>query len=297
MSDNTAIKFKRTSDYKVAELETLNETLKFGEPILINTTDSSGTEQYLVLGPNDNEVPISQGIFFRGLDKDTADRMVVYNSDTMAVENLSGQLVSTKLVTADKINTQDVLEQSSTIGSTEKFFLLGFDPDSRNIGRVAYFDLTEQGSDPANPVGIYIDNKGVMHGAAWNDYAEGRFCPQSEFSSQLAGRVVCETGKGEVLLSTEKLQPCSYVVSDTYGVTIGSGNINVTVAGKALVYVEDEVSLGDCVTAGPNGKAIKMSRQEVVNYPDRILGVVIEVPDYELFKGTEVNGRVWVEIK
>ena len=40
-----------------------------------------------------------------------------------------------------------------------------------------------------------------------------------------------------------------------------------------------------------------MTRQEIINYPDRILGVVVEVPTYTEYNGKDITGRVWVRVK
>jgi hypothetical protein len=42
-----------------------------------------------------------------------------------------------------------------------------------------------------------------------------------------------------------------------------------------------------------------MSREEIVAYPDRIVGIVSEIPEYETW-GTgdvPVNGRIWIKVK
>ena len=42
-----------------------------------------------------------------------------------------------------------------------------------------------------------------------------------------------------------------------------------------------------------------MTREEIKEYPDRIVGIVSEIPDYEIW-GTgnvEVTGRIWIKIK
>ncbi len=47
------------------------------------------------------------------------------------------------------------------------------------------------------------------------------------------------------------------------------------------------------------GLASKMSREEVIKYPDRIIGVVSEIPEYKEW-GTgkvKVNNRIWVKVK
>lgn len=297
MSNNTKITFKRTSvnskDISQAPygLNNDGETLTFGEPLLISTDHNPNNgESYLVIGPTSTngsnataETNVQDSIFFRGFSKDKAEHVATYDDDYILETAAGGNSVETQLK-AGRVNAIPVTEIDDS--NDNKYFIL-----CRNSlnDTVTEFDFDDSG--------IYIDGKGVMHGAAWNDYAEARNYSGNETVDELVGKVVCENGKGQVALSTTKLQPCSYVVSDTYGTTIGKGDINVAVMGKVLVYTNDEVELGDCLTAGENGKAVKMSRQEISNYPDRILGIVIEIPDYEQYNDINVNGRVWIKVK
>lgn len=287
MSSNTKIKFKRSSEYTVDQLDTMDERLDFGEPLLIKTAGTNNNEEYLVLGPNSNNESgskISESIFFKGMSKKDADSGVKYIVDS----NNHKVLVSQKgdeEIEAKKVLCSTTINQNTLVDGTKKYFILCKDENHQ----LCKFDF--------GGVGIYIDSHGVMHGAAWNDYAENREYADEVALDNLIGRVVCEDGTGKLKLSREKLQPCPYVVSDTFGVTIGEGNISVAVAGRVLVYVDDEVKLGDCVAAGFNGKAVKMTRQEIINYPDRILGTVIEIPTYDKFNDKEVNGRVWIKVK
>ena len=146
---------------------------------------------------------------------------------------------------------------------------------------------------------IYISGN-VLYGAAWNDYAEYRSSDPIE-----SGRVICETGNGTLKLSTERLQPGANVVSDTFGFAIGETEnckTPIAVSGRALVYTyEDRHSYeaGDPVCAGPGGTVSKMSREEVMMYPDRIVGTVSEIPEYERW-GTgnvEVKNRIWIKVR
>lgn len=141
---------------------------------------------------------------------------------------------------------------------------------------------------------------GTVYGAVWNDYAEYRSSDPIE-----PGRVICEMGDGTLKLSTERLQPGANVVSDTFGFAIGETEnckTPIAVSGRALVYTyEDRYSYnaGDPVCAAPGGTVSKMSREEVMMYPDRIVGTVSEIPEYERW-GTgdvEVNGRIWIKVK
>lgn len=53
------------------------------------------------------------------------------------------------------------------------------------------------------------------------------------------------------------------------------------------------------------GLASKMSREEIIKYPDRIIGIVSEIPEYEEWGGgknadrppIKVNGRIWIKVK
>ena len=141
----------------------------------------------------------------------------------------------------------------------------------------------------------------VLYGAAWNDYAEYR-----EVNETIEpGRVVVETGKGDLVLATERLQPGAEVISDTYGFCIGetkNSKTPIAVTGRVLVYtLEDRNSFaaGDPVCAGPNGTVSRMTRNEVREYPDRIIGTVSEIPSYDTWGAgnVKINNRIWIRIK
>lgn len=142
---------------------------------------------------------------------------------------------------------------------------------------------------------------GSVYGAVWNDYAEYR-----EGTAQFEpGRVICENGDDTLSLATERLQPGANVVSDTFGFAIGEteqAKTPIAVSGRVLVYpYEDRNSYapGDAVCAAPNGTVSKMTREEIREYPERIIGTVSAIPEYETW-GTgnvPVNGRIWIKIK
>lgn len=146
---------------------------------------------------------------------------------------------------------------------------------------------------------VYIDNN-VLFGAAWNDYAEYR----KVHDNVAAGRVVVENGDDTLSLSTERLMPGANIVSDTFGFAIGQTEeaaIPLAVAGRVLAYPhEDRESFvaGDPVCSGPNGTVSKMTRQEVIMYPDRIIGTVSAIPGYEFWGANNiaVNGRIWIKL-
>lgn len=147
---------------------------------------------------------------------------------------------------------------------------------------------------------IYMSGT-VLYGAAWNDYAE--FRKQKEEIE--AGYCVASTDNGEVYKTTEKFQACDGIVSDTFGYAIGKTDeckTPLAVAGRVLAYCEgDRYSYhsGDTVAAGPNGKVVKMTREEIKEYPDRVLGIVSEIPEYDTWGSgnINVNGRIWIKVR
>ena len=140
-----------------------------------------------------------------------------------------------------------------------------------------------------------------VYGAVWNDYAEYREGTE-EFE---AGRVVCENGDDTLSLATERLQPGANIVSDTFGFAIGeteTAKTPLAVSGRVLAYpYEDRESYkpGDAVCAAPNGTVSKMTREEIREYPERIIGTVSAIPTYETWgeNNVLVNGRIWIKIK
>lgn len=139
-----------------------------------------------------------------------------------------------------------------------------------------------------------------VYGAVWNDYAEYR-----STSKVKPGQCVIETGLGDLIQSTKRLQPGANIVSDTFGFAIGETEQTKTpiaVSGRVLAYPyedRDSYQAGDPVCSGPNGTISRMTREEVREYPDRIIGTVSEIPDYEVW-GTgnvKVNNRIWIKVK
>ena len=163
-----------------------------------------------------------------------------------------------------------------------------------------------------------IDNSGYcyassrLYNAVWNDFAEFR-----EGTTEEPGRVVAATEtSNKVSLTTERLQPVAHVISDTYGSSVGSSDIAKTpigVSGRVLVYPyqdKNNYHVGDCLCAAPGGTADIMTREEIIRYPDRIIGIVDEIPQYEIWNASlsltseaksetniQVNGRIWIYVR
>lgn len=145
-----------------------------------------------------------------------------------------------------------------------------------------------------------LPSTGVLYGAAWNDYAEYRRLEEGTIE---AGRVVTESGKDSVMYTRERLGYAPSIISDTYGIIIGEdakGMVPLAIGGKVLAYPyedRDSYKVGDVLCSGPHGTVSRMTREEIKEYPDRILGYYIGTPKVKEFNDVPVNGRIWVRIR
>lgn len=189
-------------------------------------------------------------------------------------------------------------EMTSSEHSHKTAYLMGFNIDSN--GKTTY--ISAKGSD--NNKSVYFDwdndsNEPVLMGAAWNDYAEYR--KQKETIEP--GYCVKSNDDGRVEKTTEKLSICDGIVSDTFGFSIGKHadyETPLAVSGRVLAYCEGDAHdyhAGDVVCASENGKVCIMTREEIKEYPDRIVGTVSEIPSYDNWNGKKINGRIWIKVK
>lgn len=139
----------------------------------------------------------------------------------------------------------------------------------------------------------------VLMGAAWNDYAEYR--RQNEVIEP--GYCATPSRNGKLQKTTKRLQYCDGIVSDTFGFSIGKSDAAQTplaVSGRVLAHPAEPIEsyeIGDPVCAGPDGKISKMTREEVKEYPDRVVGTVSEIPEYEKWNNVSTNNRIWIKVK
>lgn len=146
--------------------------------------------------------------------------------------------------------------------------------------------------------GVLVATK--VRGAVFNDYAEYR-----ESLVKEPGRCVIETGYGDLELSTKRLQLGGNIISDTFGFSIGEtdkAETPIAVCGRVLAYPYEDrykFTAGAAVCSGPNGTVSLMTREEIKEWPDAIIGYVSEIPEYKEW-GTnkiKVNNRIWIKIK
>ena len=197
--------------------------------------------------------------------------------------------------------TDPAVGQVNTIAATanSSYYLIGALTD----GVATPYIATANSNGTKNKNGVRFNGStGVLLGAAWNDYAE--FRQKKDIVDIPYGKVVIENGDDTVSLSTERLQPCGQIISDTYGFILGpeENALPIALCGRVLAYpYEDRNSfdIGDAVCTGPNGKVSKMTREEIRLWPDRIIGYVSSIPSYEIWeeKDIKVNGRIWIKVK
>lgn len=163
-----------------------------------------------------------------------------------------------------------------------------------------YLNKSSTGNVYMGQGGAYINSKGKVFGAVWNDMAEYRKSDEQE-----PGRTICECGDGSLRRATKRLQPGAFIISDTFGFAIGETDeckTPVAIAGRVLAFPYEDwwtFEPGEPVCAGPNGTISKMTRREARKYPERIIGTVSELPTYEKWGDNQikVNGRIWIKVK
>ncbi len=137
--------------------------------------------------------------------------------------------------------------------------------------------------------------------AVWNDYAEYRKTnPDVKY-----GQTVIDNDDGSLSIANARLLPGAQVVSDTWGHIMGEtddAKTPVAVAGRVLAYPyrdRNEYHAGQAVCTAPNGTIDIMTREEIRDYPDCIVGIVSEIPSYETWGSNNINvdGRIWIKIK
>lgn len=269
----------------------------------------------LIAGSVLNVTAVKGGSVDRATDADTvdgyhADAFVKKVGDTITgsiINNSNGGSWYTGRDRAIIKNTTCNETANSTwhtivsVKSTNGSFEMGCLSGENNLRFVYTSDTDYAAGNNSTTTCGYFSNNGVFYGAAWNDYAEYR---QTKECIQ-PGYCVIETGKGDLIKSSERLQPGANIVSDTFGFAIGETEQTKTplaVSGRVLAYPyedRDSYQAGDPVCSGPNGTISKMTREEVREYPDRIIGTVSEIPNYEVW-GTgnvKVNNRIWIKVK
>lgn len=143
-----------------------------------------------------------------------------------------------------------------------------------------------------------------VEGAVFNDYAEYRALKDPIESYEPGYCMTCNRD-GKLFRTSSRMQHCEGITSDTFGFSIGrtdEATVPLAVAGRVLVYTSEDPSTyytGQAVCASRGGRVSKMTDTEIAQNPDRIVGIVSEVPTYETWgtNNVKVNGRIWITVK
>lgn len=232
--------------------------------------------------------------------------------------SLTTNVINTDIINADTINT-DIINadqgnfNSITVGggngiefgqdllvtSTTEAQRLPNDPNQGNI--VNNKDNLIGSIKTLGGIAAGKSIKGYrIYAAVFNDYAECRKTIDLE-----PGRVVVDNDDGSLSCANSRLLPGAQIISDTYGNLIGempNAQTPIAVSGRVLVYPyqnRNNYHAGMAVCSAPNGTVDIMTREEIKEYPDCIVGIVSEIPNYEKWGTNQVNvnNRIWIRIK
>ena len=137
--------------------------------------------------------------------------------------------------------------------------------------------------------------------SAGNDIAE---CVTGDAELK-AGRIIIFDDNGCTHLTHQRLLPGARVLSDTYATLLGQTAEQaapVAIAGRVLAYPYQDRSkyhAGMAVCSAPDGTIDIMTREEMVQYPDCIIGIVTEIPNYNSWgpNNIPVDGRIWIMVR
>lgn len=259
----------------------------------------AGKKTGILLRPNKDgtklQIQNARKVYFSKIDGSTYLNIVDLSDD----ENSSqSEIITGKLkffpnttITEDVNLTPGMFNVYENDNLKQTILITGFD-------RFQNLVLGDRATTKNGDSGVLIANK--VRGAVWNDYAEYR-----ESLVKEPGRCVIETGYGDLELSTKRLQLGGNIISDTFGFSIGEtdkAETPIAVCGRVLAYPYEDrykFTAGAAVCSGPNGTVSLMTREEIKEWPDAIIGYVSEIPEYKEW-GTDkiqVNNRIWIKIK
>ena len=138
--------------------------------------------------------------------------------------------------------------------------------------------------------------------AVWNDVADFQLLADKlEY-----GRCYMDTKDGAMICSKRCQMSVIGIASDTFGFGVGNGanpnrEVPIAVAGWVLAYVDKEYECGTVLTNDEFGNLTAMTRDEKLEYPERIVGLY-KRKELDTFWGPEnarieVKGRHWVKVK
>lgn len=221
---------------------------------------------------------------------------VLKEGDTMTGDLIVAKAATTQITVRDTSNNN--LEARLQIGSGHQnhgLYSNGYAPSASTFTADAKWIIYRDSSGDAT-------TQLKLYGAVWNDYADFR----KTNSNVSPGQCVIDCDNGSLEITSKRLMPGAQIVSDTFGFSLGKTEecqTPLAVAGRVLAIPyrdRSEYHAGMAVCSAPNGTIDIMSREEIMMYPDCIIGIVSEIPEYATWGENgqvQVNGRIWIKVR
>lgn len=139
--------------------------------------------------------------------------------------------------------------------------------------------------------------------AVWNDIADFQLLNDE----LIAGKCYFDTKDGARICNERCQMSVIGIASDTFGYGVGTRadegikQVPVAVCGWVLAYVDREYECGTVLTNNEDGILVEMTREEKLEYPERIVAIYKRKEAEEQWgpenSKIEVNGRHWVKVK
>ena len=167
--------------------------------------------------------------------------------------------------------------------------------------------ISSSGAVTVGDSGTGLNASGYFSGtkvwnAVWNDIADFQLLDDKlEF-----GRCYFDTTEGAKICNTRCQMSVIGIASDTFGFGVGSGanpdrEVPIAIGGWVLAFVDQEYGCGTPLTNDDHGCLTAMTKQEKMEYPERIVALYKKPETAELWgtegKEIEVKGRHWVKVK
>ena len=138
--------------------------------------------------------------------------------------------------------------------------------------------------------------------AVWNDIADYQLLADE----LVFGKCYMDTKDGALICSQRCQMSVIGIASDTLGFGIGAGanpgrEVPIAVAGWVLAYVDKEYECCTVLTNLEDGSLTKMTREEKLEYPERIVGIYkrkeMDANWGPAGRQIQVNDRHWIKVK
>lgn len=265
-------------------------------------TNSNGTFTVSVSGTQSVTPTVSAGYISTG----TAGTITVTGSKTYNATDLDSNLKAGNILSGVKIfgvtgtiATVDLQTTANTFTQVNNFSATSTVTSSSTTGTITIgTDSVEAGLVASSGI------KGAkVYNAVWNDLAD--LIPVDDECELEYGRCYCFNGSKYYKSRKYLDDGIIGIHSDTAGFEMGHKEgfkeLKCSVAGFVLAYVDQIYEVGTLLTCDENGTLTKISNEDKINYPEKIIASYWK-DEPEEYWGSEkkkvlVNGRKWVKVR